>query len=1023
MSPAVAAGVLTPPTGHPPIGVPATDDEAPTTPASASRPAGLLDGVQTMPSTPTSVETIGDPGRLPRVGQDCPPVGASRAGSPADNTGPLQAGQKFGPRYHIIGLLGVGGMGAVYQAWDAELGEAVAIKVIRPEVMADPGAAWELEKRFKRELLLARQVTHKNVVRIHDLGEIDGIKYITMSFVEGTELARLLRREGRLGVRQALSITRSVVAGLLAAHAAGVVHRDLKPGNIMVRNDGEALIMDFGIARSTGGPVSSSGPVVQLPSGLVDSAALYTAATVAGTVVGTVHYMAPEQARGEDVDQRADIYALGLIVYDMLAGRERARRDESALAELQARMKSAPPPVQSIVAEVPDALNEIVSRCLEPDPASRFQTTSELAAALDRLDDRGVPLPRVRRLTPRLMAAIAALVIAMLGGTYVLTRRAVEPVAPHEPVAVVIADFDNRTGDPAFDRTLEPMLRRALEGAGFISAYDRNGLSRTLGVRPPEELDEAAARVLAVKEGLGVVLSGSIERAGSGYEIAVRAVQTVTGNEIARARRRASGGDQVVEAATALMATVRNALGDEASESAQQFAMASLSATSLDVVRHYAAAQEAGSNNRFEEARQILLRAVALDPTFGIGYQLLAVASRNTGNVQDAEKYAKEALRYLDSMTERERFSTRGLYYRLTGDYRQCVTEYGELIARYAADVVGHNQRALCLSQLRDLRGAMKEMQSVVDMLPNRVLFRDNLALYANYAGDFATAEQQARAIRVPDAYATLALSFAQLGQGQVSQARGNYEALATLGALGASLAASGLGDLAIFEGRFSEAVRLLEQGADDDLKSNNTDRAGAKLVSLAYARLLQGQPGPATAAAERALQHSQAVKVRFLAARTFVEAGDSVRARPLVAGLAAELQAEPRAYAKIVEAGIALQEAGARQAIELLTEANGLLDTWIGHFDLGRAYFDAGAFAQADSEFDRCIRRRGEALSLFLDEEPTYAYLPPVYYYQGRVREGLKTGFAESYRTYLTIRGQSREDRLLPEIRGRVGS
>ena len=195
--------------------------------------------------------------------------------------------------------------------------------------------------------------------------------------------------------------------------------------------------------------------------------------------------MAPEQARGEPVDQRADVYAFGLIVYDMLLGRRRVEPGASQTVELEARMTEAPRPARSIVADIPEALDRLVSRCLDPDPARRYQTTSELAADLERLDENGRPLPLVRRLTPSLMAATAVLVAAMLGGTYVVTRRAVEPPKQHEPISVLIADFQNGTNDPTFDRTLEPMIKRALEGAGFISAYDRSGISSTLGVRPP----------------------------------------------------------------------------------------------------------------------------------------------------------------------------------------------------------------------------------------------------------------------------------------------------------------------------------------------------------------------------------------------------------------------------------------------------------------------------------------------------------------------------------------------------------
>ena len=279
--------------------------------------------------------------------------------------GPLQISEHFGTRYRIIRLLGSGGMGSVYQAWDQELDVPVAIKVIRPEAMADPAAAEDVERRFKRELLLARQVTHRNVVRIHDIGEIDGIKYITMPYVQGSDLATILAREGRLPLGRALSIARQVVAGLVAAHEAGVVHRDLKPANIMIDAEDRALIMDFGIARSTSGATGF---------GL----------SVAGVVVGTVAYMAPEQAKGDAVDQRADVYAFGLIMRDMLLGSRRAG-PTTAFAELMARMHDAPPPMRTLDAAIPEAVEAIVAGCLQPNPADRYQTSADLLRDLDRV--------------------------------------------------------------------------------------------------------------------------------------------------------------------------------------------------------------------------------------------------------------------------------------------------------------------------------------------------------------------------------------------------------------------------------------------------------------------------------------------------------------------------------------------------------------------------------------------------------------------------------------------------------------
>jgi serine/threonine protein kinase/tetratricopeptide (TPR) repeat protein len=929
--------------------------------------------------------------------------------------GPLRVGEAFGNRYHIIRVLGIGGMGAVYQAWDAELGMAVALKVVRPEATADP----EMGRRFKQELVLARKVTHKNVVRIHDLGEIDGIKYITMPYLEGSDLATILSKSGKLALPAALRILRDVAAGLAAAHDAGIVHRDLKPANIMIEAD-HAIIMDFGIARSA----VSAAPVVSSDASLhkLSLQRASAASTMVGTVLGTIEYMAPEQAKGQPADQRADIYALGLIFSDMLLGkRQPSAPDETPLAQLMKRIAEAPPPVRSIDPTIPEPIERLISRCLEPDPAARFQKSSELVAELDRLDDNGIPIPEPRRFTPALISAAAVLMVALMTGTWWLTRT---PPAPkqHAPVSVLIADLENRTGDTTFDRSLEETLRRGLEGAGFVTAYDRSRVRPTFGVEPAAKFDDAAARALAAKQGVGVVLSGSIDRRGSGYDVEVKAVQTVTGNTVLNTKSRSATKDQVLEVVTRLVAKVRTALGDETADSAQMFAMKSVSSTSLEVINNYAAAIEAQSDGKYEEALRRFNKTVELDPKFGLGYQGIAVMSRNLGRQQDADKYSKEALQYLAGMTDRERYGVRAAYYRMAGDYQQCVKEFGEMNARFPADANGHNNRALCLSKVRNMREAVTEMQRTVEILPKRVLFRSNLAVYMDYATDFANAEREVGAIEEPNDLATLALAFAQLGQGRIDQAQATYQKLATMGARGASWSASGLADLAVYQGRYSDAVRMFAQGVSADLAADNPDRAARKLTSQGYAYLLKGQPAQAIAAADKALTYSHVMDIRFLAARVFAEAGATAKAEAQAAEFAAELPVGPRAYGKIIEGDMALKAGDPRKAVALLTDANGLLDTWVGAFDLGRAYLAAGGFAQADSAFDACIQRRGEALAVLVDEEPTYGWFPQVYYFQGRVREGLNTGFVDSYREYLNIRGTSREDPLLPEVRKRDG-
>src|SRR4051812_6841952 len=559
---------------------------------------------------------------------------------------PLQPGAAFGTRYRILRVLGAGGMGVVYQAWDDALGVAVALKVIRPEVLEDPYAARDVERRFKRELLLARQVTHKNVVRIHDLGEIDGIKYLTMPFVEGQDLAKVLT-DGPLSAARALAIARQIAAGLEAAHEAGVVHRDLKPENVMIEGDDRALIMDFGISRSIGGGATM---------------------TAHGAIVGTLEYMAPEQARGIPVDGRTDIYAFGLMVYDMIAGRQRLQSAEGAIGEMMSRMMRAPASLQAIVAPAPKAVAAVIGGCIEPEPENRSPTPGALVAALEPLDADGrslVPIgrrPAVSRLAfPAALGALVLVTGALGGGWWLRSHAAPVAAVAHQPVSVLIADFQNGTGDSVFQGSLEQALGIAMEGASFISSYARDDARRTLAaVSGGQPLDASGARIVATREGINVILSGAIARRGTSYTLSVRASDPATDKTIATNTVTAGEKGTVLQAIGSLASDLRSELGDTAGSRSKATDAETFTAGSIDAMRAYARGQELNAAGRPREALTAFEEAVRLDPDFGRAYVNMASIYTNLKVDDRAKALYEEALKHLDRMTAREKYRTRG---------------------------------------------------------------------------------------------------------------------------------------------------------------------------------------------------------------------------------------------------------------------------------------------------------------------------------------------------------------------------
>src|SRR5579863_2804779 len=920
----------------------------------------------------------------------------------------LSPGTSIGARYEIVRLLGQGGMGAVYEAHDKELERQVAIKVIRADMASNP----EILRRFKQELILARQITHKNVIRIFDLGQADGIKFITMEYIEGENLQSVLRRKKKLEPAESANILAQVCRALEAAHTEGVIHRDLKPQNIMLDKNGRAYVMDFGIARSMVG------------AGM----------TQTGALIGTPDYMSPEQAKGQPLDARSDLFSLGIIFYEMLSGKVPFEAD-TTMGKLWKRTNEPARPVDELDKAIPKPLSDIVRKCLEIDPQKRFATAGELLQSIEMWQGpaagtRVVSVPVATSSgSGKWLAAAAVVVAGITGFLFFRSRTTSQPVAPHAPVTLLIADFDNKTGDSVFDGTLEPMLGIALEGAPFISSFNRGQAKKDAARLQPgaAHLDAALAQLVARSEGVNAVVTGSIAQAGSGYKVSVSALDAATGKPIVTEEKSASNKQDVLAAAGKLAESIRKGLGDTTPESAQKAAAETFSASSLEAAHAYAVGQDFQLAAKWDDALKAYAKAEELDPNLGRAYSGTAAVYANLGKRQEAEKYYGLAMSHIDRMTDREKYRTRSGYYLLMRDQPKAMQELTALVSQYPADTSGHANLAFAYFLSRDMKKALEEQRRALEITPHSVLQQDNYSMYALYAGDFDTAAKQAQAILQENPkfdHALRTAALAELGLGHTAESQADYEKLRDVSSYGASIAATGMADLALYEGRLADAANILQKAIVNDLTSKDAESAADRIATLALVQLTLGKTQEAVASAAKASADSKDPGVIYRAAQVYIAAGQDAKALQLVAPLSQRLQTEPQVYAKLIAGEAQLKKGNARDALNAFQEAQKLADTWLGHFDMGRAYLDAGAFTEASSEFDICLKRRGEATSVFLDDVPSYHLLPAVYYYQGRAREGLNSpGAAESYKTFLSIKEKGAGDPLVADAQRRISS
>lgn len=612
----------------------------------------------------------------------------------------LSAGTSFAGRYQVIEELGKGGMGNVYKVFDTKIKEKIALKLIKPELALDA----EVLERFGQEMTLARKIGHRNVCRMFDLGEADGVHFLTMEYVHGEDLKSMIRMSGTMSIGAVLSIGKQVADGLAEAHGLGIVHRDLKPQNIMIDKGGNAKIMDFGIARS----ISTKG------------------LTGAGVMIGTPEYMSPEQAEGKDVDQRSDIYSLGIILYEMATGRV-PFEGETALAIAMKQKGETPKNPKGLNPHIPDDLSGVILKCLEKDKTKRYQSAAEVRSELDRIE-KGIPtaervMPGKKTLTSREItvkfnlrklflpaaAIFAVLIIAIVLLKILPGKKTAIP--PSGKPSLAILYFENNSGDKnlEFWKTgLTDLLIAKLSQSKFINVLSSDSIYSIL---KKLNLDEAKKYTkedlikVANEGGATHTISGSIMKAEQNIIITLTLQKPRTGERISSIPVECHGEIEIMTKVDEVARKIKLDLDLTKDQVATDLdrEVGKITTSSPEAYKYYSEGRELHMQGKYPESISLMEKAVALDPGFAMAYRSMGMAYFNLGQPEETKKYLGKALSLSDRISEKERYIIEGNFYYGSGEkyYERAIQAYSKFSEIYPEDFTWHTNFAIIYLSLQ----------------------------------------------------------------------------------------------------------------------------------------------------------------------------------------------------------------------------------------------------------------------------------------------------------------------------------
>jgi serine/threonine protein kinase/tetratricopeptide (TPR) repeat protein len=627
----------------------------------------------------------------------------------------LTRGTLFAGRYEIIEELGSGGMGKVYRVEDKKANEEIALKLIRPEVAADKKTI----DRFRNELTTARKIRHKNVCGMYDLGEYEGTHYITMEYVSGEDLKSLVRRV-TFDTGTAIKIAKQMCEGLVEAHRLGVIHRDLKPSNIMIDKEGNARIMDFGIARS----LSAKG------------------LTGDGIIIGTPEYMSPEQAEAKEVDRRSDLYSLGVILYEIVTGRLPFDGD-TPLAIAMKHKGETPKEPKAINPQIPEDLNRSILKCLEKEKDNRFQHAEEVLSVLgDITQDMPVTekeIPKRKPLTskeitvtfgvkklliPALVIAAALIALVFIWQPWAQKDTDQGTLVPTDKPSLAVLYFENNSGKLELENWrsgLCEMLITDLDQSKLLHVISSDRiytLLEELNLLEKEKFTTDDLIKVASRTGVSHVVRGSFITAGDKFIITAALMKSGKAVVMKTIRKEGMGEESITDSVDEITLEIKAELDLTEEEIAEDFDknLAEITTSSPEAFKYYSEGIKLRYQVKHRESISSFERAISLDPDFALAYRGLGIAYGSLGLTNQRNEFMEKAMALKERLTDKERYNIEASYYLESEEtFDKALDAYLKLTELYPDDMSASHGVGLMYSKLGEIEKAISFYEKAIE--------------------------------------------------------------------------------------------------------------------------------------------------------------------------------------------------------------------------------------------------------------------------------------------------------------------